>query len=299
MSKPLSKIYIFVDESYLLGCSAKLQCALPVSSDSYEGAIKDLHRRELFMLGALSNEFKGNRLTRGNKDIYLNFLKGFIRHSIALSDGSSIRPLVSLDANASYKAELDLAMNIACETLYELNISIAPKFIKEFVLQVLWLARYLHYVVPETSKHAIIVIFDDRYEYADICHKQIVLTSNNYPGRSRRINTWELLTSLANKMLILIRPDIKFPLLNEMNSRKSHKECGLQAADIIVNSFYGALRYELGLINEASALRYQLVRIFLNTPLLTPDLAKCLRLVNSDLECLDSELASKFTFVPS
>jgi hypothetical protein len=188
------KVLIFIDESYLDNNSGKLQSALAVSSHSYNRTLPDLHRSELRKLGAQAKEFHGSNLSAGNKDIYLNFLRGFIDHSSALADISEVRSIISLDAADPYRTgNFDWAANQITGAFSKLGVAVDTNLAEEFARQVIWLSNHLHYVIPKPYKNDVVVIFDNTHRFAQLSRQFQAMQVNNLPGIVLR-EAWTKLT---------------------------------------------------------------------------------------------------------
>ena len=66
----LTPIYVFIDETYLLGQTGFLQSRIAVPQDIYTELLVPLCQKLLRRLGKDAKEFQGKNIKKGNKDVY-------------------------------------------------------------------------------------------------------------------------------------------------------------------------------------------------------------------------------------
>lgn len=293
-----TKILVFVDESYLQGETGKLQGAIAVSSRDYGQALHVGHRNELQLLGSGAKEFHGSRLSAGNKATYLRFIRSFIDHASALSDISDIRSIVSVDAAAPYnEGNFQWAVNQISGAFNNLAVLADVHLVEEFARQVLWLSNHLQYIVPTQYNNDLVIIFDNRHRFAQLCRHYQAIQVRNLPVYVLR-ETYKNLTSFANTLLANIKPEVRWPRIKELRTSWSQKECGLQASDVLVNAVHGALRYEMGIQGPVETLRHDFVQEFIPGPILSSSVCADLVRSGTGIECINPKLVSRICLDP-
>lgn len=292
-------ILLFIDEAYLSGQTGFVQSCVVVPRDAYQNKVVPEATCLLKRLGKDAKEFKASKIKPGNSRIYTEFLQLFVNHIAAVSDVSTMRSVVSVDAQGCYSGKNFQWLNPqVLGAMQNLGLKDVSELGNEFTRQVLWL--YNHW--PKIGgmgkyKNPLIITFDEKHKYAKQCKQMQFISAPGTPAILTGVH--EVLTSFANclfkKCLIPIR---LVPSIKDFRFGWSPAEFGIQAADVLANLMYNSVLFNMGVKTPATSVRTAILQELmpgLNVPTaLTTSMKRC----GNEVVCTNSGLLSTFQLEP-
>jgi len=258
-------ITIYIDESYFDRNTGLIQAAIPVPAGyvkAFQSRVAELRDQNPHFH---SQEFKGGKITKGNAGVYKKFLRDAMNLSAIISDNSPLRTVITVESTQSSRSnEYQWVLDQVTGAFHELGIDHAPTS-QEFARKVVWLWRYLKDICCRPVKNSFRVIVDEKYRDADECRSLKPTLNTN--GVVIRWPHWKHLTNFLNTLLKEMRPKHWAPHVAEFRFEKSQGSLFLQAADVLANIFYNAMKYGKGIVDDNTTLKYELFRSFMDGPL--------------------------------
>jgi hypothetical protein len=255
-----SPICIFIDETYLLDQTGFLQAAVPIPQDIYTQQLVPHCKGLLAKLGKDAKEFKGSGIKPGNAGIYQEFLQGFINVTAQLADTAPVYSIVAIDSTGLYAGPVfkQILDNVA-GSFAQLGITDEDQLAAEFSRQILWL--HIHYpsISPKAFANHLILCFDNKHRYA-----QRMQALKAFSGARLIAPTfWQLekaFRSFANTLFQHLEPKIAISKIDRFQFQWSSVEFGLQAADLFCHLMFNAVRHEMGIVNENTKLKTEILK---------------------------------------
>ena len=153
---------------------------------------------------------------------------------------------------------------------------------------------------PSSFTSKMILNFDNKHRYA-----QLMRETRAVVGDSSNIVFWtteKIIRTVLNKFMPHLTPNYKIPNLRKFTFTWSTEEFGLQAADVLSHLIYSGIRYEMGIQDEITATKRELLDEFISDFRVDDDLRAKLNIGTSnegksDVECLGAHI-STFQFLP-
>ena len=297
-------ITVFFDETYLLDRSGFLQAAVPIPLNIYDGELTPLCHGLLAKLGKDAKEFKGSAIKAGNKDIYLQFLQYFVNATAGVRDQVELHPIVTVDAKDQYVGKnYNWIFDIVRGGLKSLRIEDEDNLVTEFSQQILWLHQHWEKISTIRFTNPLVLLFDNKHRYAQRFNEERPVVNDKLIAPL----FWELgktMTSFANTLFANIEPRIPIPRISRFDFQWSPSEFGLQAADLFSNLVHSALRCEMGIKDDTTDLKYEMLLNVMPDFRLDRHLQAAL-VIDKDgngsdaLRCIDQTLLSTFQFLPA
>ena len=301
---PPPPICMFIDETYLLGLSGFLQAAVPIPQDIYTQYLVPQSKALLARLGKDAKEFKGAGIKPGNADIYLEFLRGFINVAARLGDIGPIYSIIAIDADDVYSSEPFKAIykNVA-GAFANLGITGEDHLVAEFSRQILWLHVHYPYITEKAFANALVLCFDNKHRYAQRMQALKAVTGPQLIAPT----FWQLekaFRSCANTLFQHLTPKIAISRIDRFQFQWSSVEFGLQAADLICHLTYNAVRHGMGIVNDTTTLKTDLLKKVVPTFALPDGLKAELAVAQNaegkdDVRCVNPKLRSRVQLVPA
>ena len=289
-AKKLDPVLVFIDETYLPDRTAFVQAAVAFTRQAYEALIAPKCRGLLRKLGSDAKEFKGSNLTKGNKAIYKQFLERVTQVSGAIAERAPIRAVISVDAAEPYAGKNFGSINgEVSKALGAYGITDIPKCVSEFSRHMLWLHNHLPKVIPEGLRNELIVAFDNQHKYAEELRTPRAVGLVNQHPILRPLS--DLLTPFANTLLQgALKPATGPVRVQKFDFLWSEDSFGVQAADLLANLMYNALRYENGFRDQKTKLKRDILREFIPEDVSNSDLTSSLKKAGDDITCVNPQL---------
>lgn len=298
-----SPIYIFFDETYLLDQTGFLQSGIPVPQNIYTGELVPHCQSLLQQLGQDAKEFKGSAIKAGNANIYRDFLKAFINVTAHVADRANLFPIVAVDATGVYAGHnYNWIYNNVVGGLANMGINDEDQLVAEFSRQMLWL--YIHYkkVAPGEFANDLILCFDNKHRYAQRVQALRAFTNDRLIAPT----FWQLekaFRSFANTLFEYMDPQIAISHIERFHFQWSSVEFGLQAADLFCNLVYNGIKHEMGIVDDKTSLKAQILKEVMPDFAIDAELQSSLAVAKDhqgrdDIRCVDTNLRSTFQFLP-
>jgi len=253
--KDVTPIAIFMDETNLLNKSGFLQSAVVVPYDSYKEFLLPLCYDLLRKLGNGAKEFKGSNIKPGNVSIYKDFLRYFLNTVAQVSGQSELHSIISIDSTLTYESDnFDVIFEIASGVLVDFEINDEEHLAAECSRQILWLLNHYHKICDHRFAKGLLLVFDNKHRYAQRL-RSLKLIKPEGLGASVFWEMGDLLTRLTNTILSKMKDSHTISEIKKFQFLWSNKEFGLQAADLLCHLMYNTLKYELGIINDNTKLK--------------------------------------------
>lgn len=307
--KDVTPIAIFMDETNLLNKSGFLQSAVVVPYDFYKESLIPICSDLLKKLGNDAKEFKGSNIKPGNVSIYKDFLRYFsntiarVSDQAQISDQLELHSVISIDATLTYESNnFDIIFKIASGVLVDLGINDEEHLAAECSRQILWLLNHYHKICDHKFANGLLLVFDNKHRYAQRL-KSLKLINPEGLGASIFWDFGDLMTRLANGILSKMRCNHAISEIKKFRFLWSNKEFGLQAADLLCHLMYNTIKYELGIINDNTKLKRDILIEILPDFSIDETLASALD-VKKDREnrenilCVKQDLISTFQLLP-
>jgi len=294
----LTPIYVFIDETDLLGQTGSLQSGISVPQDIYTELLVPHCQELLQQLGKDVKEFKGKNIKKGNKDVYQEFVQSFVNVAVPMAKQASIYSIVAVDATDVYSGEdCDWILKEVLGALAHMGIHDERDLATEFSGQILWLHKHYKKITAEKFANDLILCFDNKHQYAKRMQALRAFASNKLPGAA----FWQLekaMTSCANTLLQDMEPKIPIARIERFYLEHSSAEFGLQAADLFCHLVYSGIKHELGIVEHNTTPKLQILREFVPGFALHAELRGALAVCKGGVRCVDPSLCSSFQFRP-
>jgi hypothetical protein len=289
-------ICVFIDESYLLNQTGFLQAAVAVPQHIYTQQLVPRCEHLLSELGHDAKEFKGSSLKPGNAGVYREFLAGFINVAAHVATHAELFSIIAIDATDVYSgARYDWIFNSVRGVLSHLNITDEDHLVAEFSRQLLWL--YIHYksIMPELFANELLLCFDNKHRYA----QRMQALRAVYNEKIIAPTFWQLgkaFPSFANRLMQHM--EARLPPIARFDFLWSSAEFGLQAADLLCHLTYDAIKHEMGIVDDNTALKTRILREAIPSFALDPKLRTSFAVSKDhqgreDIHCTDPKLRSR------
>jgi hypothetical protein len=297
-------ITVFVDETYLLDNTGFLQAAVPIPQNIYTNELVHICRDLLAKLGKDAKEFKGSAISKGNAEIYLQFLRYFVNATAGVRDQVELNPIVTVDAEARYVGgNSEWVFQQVTGGLKNLGIENEDHLVTEFSRQIVWLHRHWQKLTPVRFTNPLVLMFDNKHRYAQKLDEERVVVNDQLIAPM----FWELgktMTSFANTLFTQMEPHIPIARITRFDIGYSPSEFGLQAADLFSNLLHCALKCEMGIKDATNDLKYEMLLHVMPDFKLSPQLQASLAIDKDKegrdaLRCIDPQLLSTFQFLPA
>lgn len=301
--KDVAPIAIFMDETNLLNKSGFLQSAVVVPYDSYKEFLPPLCYDLLRKLGNDAKEFKGSNIKPGNVSIYKDFLRFFLNTVAQVSGQSELHSIISIDSTLAYESNnFDLIFEIASGVLVDFEINDEKYLAAECSRQILWLLKHYHKICGHRFANGLLLVFDNKHRYAQRL-RSLKLIKPEGLGASVFWEMGDLLTRLANTILSKMKDSHAISEIKQFQFLWSDKEFGLQAADLLCHLMYNTLKYELGIINDNTQLKHDILIEILPDFSIDEALTSALDVKKDsqnreDIICIKRDLISTFQLLP-
>jgi hypothetical protein len=301
--KEVTPISIFVDETNLLNESGFLQSAVVVPYDFYKKLLIPRCYDLLRKLGKDAKEFKGSNIKPGNVSIYKDFLQYFLNTVAQVSGQLEIHSIISIDSTLTYESDnYDTIFEIISGVLVDFKIKDEEHLAAECSRQILWLLNHYSRICNHIFANGLLLIFDNKHRYAQKL-RSLRLINPEGLGVSVFWDMGDLLTRLTNKVLSKMKDKHTISEIKKFQFLWSNKEFGLQAADLLCHLMYNTLRYELGIKNDNTKLKRDILIEFLPDFSISKSLAAALdvkrdRENHEDILCIKNDLISTFRLLP-
>lgn len=301
--KEPSPICIFVDESYLLDQTGYLQAAVPIPQDVYTEQLLPHCKELLAKLGKDAKEFKGSGIKPGTLAIYQDFLQSFINVAAQLADVAPVYSIVAIDSMSVYGSEpFKQIYNNVLGAFDNLGITDEDQLAAEFSRQILWLHIHYPFISPNAFANHQILCFDNKHRYAQRMQALKAFTGS----RLNAPTFWQLekvFRSLANTLFQHLEPKLTISKIDRFHFQWSTVEFGLQAADLLCHLVFNAIRHEMGLVNDKTKMKAELLKKVMPDFALDNALKSSLGIGKDgegkdDVLCKDANLRSRFQFLP-
>jgi hypothetical protein len=263
--RPPDDITIYIDETYFDMNSGLIQVGLPVPygcKAGFEEAIAKLRADNPHVQIA---EFKAGKVHAGNATVYGKFLQYVINIAGAVGEQTPLRPVISVESmKVSTGNEYDWVLRQVTGAFQKQGINNAPAS-NEFARQALWLWRYMKNICPQQVGNPFQIIVDEKYRDATECRslKPVIMPH----GMVVWWEHWKHLTSFLNTLLSNVKPRRWTPRITEFRFESSKNSLYLQAADLLANIFYNAMKFEKGIVNPNTKLKHDLFQSVMDGPL--------------------------------
>lgn len=294
----------FVDEAYLLGQTGFLQAAIVVPQDIYTQQLVPRSKELLTKLGKEAKEFKGSSIKAGNANIYLEFLQGFINVAAQLGEVAPVYSIIAIDSADVYSSDPFAAINNNVTGAFaNLGITDEEHLAAEFSRQILWLHVHFPFVTKNGFGNSLVLCFDNKHRYAQRMQALRAFTG----PRLNAPTFWQLekaFRSFANTLFQHLTPKIAMPQIERFRFQWSSVEFGLQAADLLCHLTLNAVRHGMGIVNDSTTLKTDLLKKVVPSFALLDDLKVDL-VVGKDAEgkddvrCVNPKLRSRVQLLPA
>jgi hypothetical protein len=293
----------FIDEAYLLGQTGFLQAAVVVPQDVYTQQLVPQSKALLTKLGKEAKEFKGSAIKPGNADVYLEFLQGFINVAAHLGDVAPVYSIIAIDSADVYSSDPFTAIhkNVA-GAFAKFGITDEEHLAAEFSRQILWLHVHFPYIAEKGFANPLVLCFDNKHRYAQRMQALKAFTG----PRLTTPTFWQLekaFRSFANTLFQHLTPKIAIPRIERFRFQWSSVEFGLQAADLLCHLALNSVRHGMGIVNDTTILKTELLKKVVPSFAL-PDGLKAELAVGKDAEakddvrCINPKLRSRAQLLP-
>jgi hypothetical protein len=287
--------------------SAAPQAAFPVPRNLYDSIIVPHSRSLLRELGRDAPEFKGTRIKRGNVRTYREFLRLFTGVSIQIADHAPLYPVVALDGMVPYQGQQfqRLRWNVA-GALDNLGVRDANNIVDEFSRQMLWLHRHLPFIAPHGFRNEVEFIADEKHSYVNESREP-----RFFSGKGLAVATQSsletVLTSCARTLLSHGASEMRMATMGRVarfRFARSPAEFGLQAADVLSHLQYSALRAAVGIEDDTTCAKAELLAEVMPDFRLDAELRSKLTVVNGkdgrpEVMLTDRGIRSRFQILPA
>lgn len=296
-------IYVFIDETCLLKETGFLQAGISVPQDTYTELVVPHCRQLLQELGEDASEFKGKNIKKGNKDVYREFIQSFVNVAKQVAEQASIYSIVAVDGMAVYSGEdCDRILKEVLSALARFGICDEDHLAGEFSRQILWLHKHYRKITADKLENDLVLCFDNKHRYAQRMQAVRAIASNKLAVAA----FWQLekaMTICANTLLQHMEPKIPIARIDRFRFEHSSAEFGLQAADLFCHLVYSGIKHELGIRDQNTSLKAQILKTVIPGFALKDELRGALA-VGKDgqgkdaVRCVDPRLLSSFQFRP-
>jgi hypothetical protein len=298
-----SPICMFIDETCLLGESGFLQAAVPIPQHTYTQRLVPHSKTLLARLGKDAKEFKGSGIKVGNADIYLEFLQSFINVAAQLGEIAPVYSIVAIDSADVYSsAPFNAIYNNVAGAFANLGITDEDQLAAEFSRQILWLHVHYPYIAEKAFANPLVLCFDNKHRYAQRMQALKAFTG----PRLLAPTFWQLekaFRSFANTLFEHLTPKIAISKIDRFQFQWSSVEFGLQAADLLCHLTFNAVRHGMGIVNDTTSLKTELLMKIVPSFALSESLKAELAVGKDaqgrdDVRCANPKLRSRVQLLP-
>jgi len=174
--------------------------------------------------------------------------------------------------------------------------------VAEFSRQILWLHKHYKKITADEFANNLILCFDNKHRYAKRMQAVRTFAGNKLPGAA----LWKLekaMTSCANTLLQHMEPKVPIARIDKFYFEDSSAEFGLQAADLLCHLVYSGIKHELGIKDQNTILKTQILMAVMPGFALDAGLRKALAVGKNGqgkdaVRCVNPSLLSTFQFLP-
>ena len=186
--------------------------------------------------------------------------------------------------------------------LKNLGITKEESLVTEFSRQMLWLAHHWKKVSTVRYANPLVLLFDNKHRYAQRFNEERFVINDKLISAT----FWELgktMTSFANTLFSIMEPRVPISRISRFDFQWSEADFGLQAADVFSHLIFSALKCEMGIKDENTDLKYELLLHVMPDFKVESELRAAIQ-VGKDKEgrdglgCIDPNLLSTFQFLP-
>ena len=213
-------------------------------------------------------------------------------------EGAPLRPVISVEASAHYSGEgFRLFREVAIQALRQLGQHQTRGVIDDFCRVMRWLRGNLPGIIWGPVSEKLAITFDNRYTHAEQLWKWMAFGRDGSPRVLARLGC--TVSSFANTLFKRALPPTTGPVcVEKLDFLWSEESLGIQAADLLANLVYHALRYESGFTDPKTKLKRDLLRETIREGITCEYPRRALRRSGDGLTCIDPELRLRMQLNP-
>lgn len=287
---------VYVDESYGDDGSFVVQTAVALPAGNAEIAFNEILEAKIAENPRFDREeFKAKGLSGKNQYIFQWFLQQTINILGEVADQTPCRTLITIDSVEKYRSDVyDRLCDQLKGSLADIGYADAEiDHARDFIRQVIWLHARLPKLIPPAGADGVELFFDEKYRM-DVKFKEDVAVW--VPRGEARVRfeeeRWKTYTRLLRNLLKVLPTTRTFPEVASFTYVNSKSSYFIQAADLLSNLTLNAIRHRMGVTDEKTRMKYDMLCSGMIADPITSDLLASFTVTDGKVSCRDAVLFS-------